>query len=160
MSSVSLRRAESLIGLLIKIYWRTHLYGTKIFCAFVRLCPKSPPLPNSFSGCRAHWRDVWVILGGKDPDSSRNQTRLLSASLGSLSFTVLTHAVICPSAVGASVSTVPHPGGWTLLQWARVRALPWDSQRHPKLTGIRRQHPAGHRQMGHAGADAQPLTMF
>lgn len=67
---------------------------------------------------------------------------------------------IFQSAVGASVGAVPHPGGWALLQWARLWTLPWNSQWHPELTGIWWQHPAGHRQMGHAGTDAQPLAML
>lgn len=68
--------------------------------------------------------------------------------------------LIHPSAVGASVGAVPHSGGWTLLQWARVWTFPRNPQWHPELTGIRWQHSAGFCQMGHAGADAQPLTMF
>lgn len=61
---------------------------------------------------------------------------------------------------GASVRAVPHPGGRALLQRARVRALPGDAQRHPELPGIRRQHPPGLGQVGHAGADTQPLAVF
>ncbi len=64
------------------------------------------------------------------------------------------------SAVGASVGAVPHSGGWALLQWTRVWTLSRDPQWHPKLTGIRWQHQAGLRQMGHAGADPQPLTVL
>lgn len=64
------------------------------------------------------------------------------------------------SFAGFGVGAVTHPGGRAVLQRARLRALPRDAKRHPELAGIRRQHPAGYGQVGHAGADAQPLTVL
>lgn len=61
---------------------------------------------------------------------------------------------------GSRLDPVADPRRRAVLQRAGLRAL----ARHPvgqsELARLRRQHPTGHRQVGHAGTDPQPGPMF
>lgn len=61
---------------------------------------------------------------------------------------------------GAGIGAVSDPGVGALLQRAGLRALTRNPQRHAELPRVRRKHPAGLRQVGHAGADAQRLALL
>lgn len=59
-SLVSLRQAEALMELLIKIYWRLYFYGAKTSLAFVRLLSVHH-CQDQFI-CWGHWGDFRLIL--------------------------------------------------------------------------------------------------
>jgi hypothetical protein len=53
---------------------------------------------------------------------------------------------------GAGLGPVSDPGVGALLQRAGLRAFAGHAQRNAELPRVRRQHPPGQRQVGHAGA--------
>lgn len=61
---------------------------------------------------------------------------------------------------GAGIGAVSDPGVGALLQRAGLRALTRNPQRHAELPRVRRKHPSGLRQVGHAGAVTQPLALL
>lgn len=87
---------------------------------------------------------------------SRSLCRSLFLSISILSLALS----LSLSPPGAGISAVSDPGVGALLQRAGLRAFTRNPQRHTELPRVRRKHPAGLRQVGHAGADAQRLALL
>ena len=100
--------------------------------------------------------DDWKTHGSFQPEplQRRQSLPLRSEHVARPSGRKVESAHIEPAA-GFGVDSVAHSGLGALLQRTRLREVARNTFRQPEFTRLRRQHPPGHGQVGHAGTDPQ-----